>query len=212
MPIITLIEEQKKYSKRVNIYIDNNFFTGTFKEVIEIIGLEEGMEVNPSNLNEIIEKEALVKIKEKAFKILDRSNQSEQNLRVKLQKHGFDTVLCSKTIEWLKEEGFLNDEQYARSIARDKSRINKFGTSRVKYFLKHKQVDEHVIEKIIPEEVSPEIEMINAKELAVRKFDKLNQISKYDKRQIYSKLCNYLASRGYNYSIIKEVLKEVLKA
>ena len=45
MPIITKIEAQKKNEDRVNIYLNEQFFMGIYKEIVFTLGLKKGMEI-----------------------------------------------------------------------------------------------------------------------------------------------------------------------
>jgi len=103
MPKITKIEEQKKHKDRVNLYIDDKFFMGVFKELIYKENIEEDQEVEPDKLKEMIKKETIYKAKEKALQIINRSSQTEKILREKLENRGYDKETIDKVFSWLKD-------------------------------------------------------------------------------------------------------------
>lgn len=84
MPIITKIEAQKKNEDRVNIYLNEQFFMGIYKEIVFTLGLKKGMEIEEDNLRSILRDEMYIKAKNKALSILSKAPQSEKNIISKL--------------------------------------------------------------------------------------------------------------------------------
>jgi regulatory protein len=205
---ITNIEEQKRKKDRVNIYVDNVFFAGVFKELAHALKLEIDKEVDKDELKQIIDEEMYYEAKEKALQIINHSPHSEKALKEKLGKRGYENAICLKVIKWLKEYGFLNDEKFANALAKDKANLSKHGKKRIKQTLYQKKFNKELIEEVI-ENIDEETEYQNALELAQKKAEKLKS-KESDRRKLYQKISQYLAYRGYGYNIIGKVVKQVL--
>ena len=111
MSIITKIEAQKNNRERVNIYIDDNFFSGLDLELVYSLNLSKGKEINEKELKELIYKDNISKAKSKAFKIINKAEQSEKTLRDKLSD--YDEDIIDIVIEYLKDCKFINDKDFA---------------------------------------------------------------------------------------------------
>jgi len=110
---------------RFNLYVDNKFFAGIFKELKYRLKLEEGTEIDTKKLQTLITEEMIYKAREKAFQILNKAPQSEKLLRDKLLKRGFEEHTVNSVMGFLKVHQFINDEDYARKLVREKSTYKK---------------------------------------------------------------------------------------
>ena len=81
MAIITKIEQQKKNQDRVNIYVNDEFFTAIYKELVFTFNLKKGDEIDENNLKTILDDEMYLKAKNKALNILSKADQSEKKIR-----------------------------------------------------------------------------------------------------------------------------------
>ncbi|MDU6249709.1 MAG: recombination regulator RecX, partial [Paeniclostridium sordellii] len=72
MAIITKIEAQKKKEDRVNIYLNEQFFMGIYKELVFTLNLKKGMEIDEDTLRSMLHDEMYIKAKNKALNILSK--------------------------------------------------------------------------------------------------------------------------------------------
>lgn len=207
MPKITKIENQKN-EKRANIYIDDEFFLGVDKEIIYMLRLREGKEIERESLQNIINEEMYIKAKNKALKLLHFSSRTEKEMRERLKKYEYEETVIDRVMDFLKEYDFINDQKYTERMIRSKSKGKKYGQNRIKQDLYRKGIHESMIEDTLLEEIDEETEYENAFSLAQKK---MRTISDTDKRKIYEKIGRYLAYRGYKYDLIKKVINDVLK-
>lgn len=203
---ITKIEDQKDL-ERVNIYVNNKFFMGVYKDIVYNLKLEENTQIDELELKSLIESETYLKAKNKALNILSYGYQSENNMRYKLIKQSFDNDTIDKVIDFLKEYNFLNDNQLAKSITKDKINIKRFGKNKIKESLYKKGIDKSIIENTLKDELSEDIEFENAIYLAKKK---LNKIKHEDKNKIYRKLSQHLIYKGFDFNITKKVINTLL--
>lgn len=112
-----------------------------------------------------------------------------------------------KIILHLLEHNFLNEERFAKSFARGKFRIKKWGKQRIIRELKFRQISEYCI-KIALKEI-PENEYLNIfHELAEKKFASINETDTYKKRK---KLIDYLLYRGWENQLVFEKVNDLLE-
>lgn len=205
MAIITKIEQQKNNEDRVNIYVNGEFFTAIFKELVFTFNLKKGDEIDEDNLKSILSDEMYLKAKNKALNILSKADQSEKKIREKLSTD-FEENTIDKVIEFLKRNNFINDNLLAQKIINTNLNLNKCGKNRIKQNLYNKGIDSSTINKAISD-IDNEAEFGNAMYLAKKRYER---IKNEDKRKIYQKLSQHLAYKGFNYDIIKRVLNKLL--
>lgn len=207
MAIITKIEQQKKNEDRVNIYVNDEYFTAIFKELVFTFNLKKGDEIDEDHLKSILNDEMYIKAKNKALNILSKADQSEKKIREKLSAD-FEEETIDKVVEFLKRNNFINDNLLAQKIVNTNLNLNKCGKNRIKQNLYNKGLDSGAISEAISE-IDSDAEFENAMYLARKRYER---VKNEDKRKIYQKLSQHLAYKGFNYDIIKRVLNKLLNA
>ena len=104
------------------------------------------------------------------------------------------------------EEDFLNEERFARSYARGKFRIKKYGRIRILRELKTKNISSYN-QKAALSEIEEQDYLQTLKSLAELKLKSLKDIDTFKKRQ---KLYQHLAYKGYENELIYDVINELL--
>ncbi|MGL5716699.1 MAG: recombination regulator RecX [Paraclostridium sp.] len=207
MPIITKIEAQKKSEDRVNIYLDEQFFMGIYKEIVFTLGLKKGMEIEEDNLRSILRDEMFIKAKNKALTILSKASQSEKNIVSKLSPD-FEEDVIEDVLEFLRKYNFVNDEDLAQRIANTNLSLNKCGKNRIKQNLYNKGIDRETIDSVVSD-IDSDVEFENAMYLAKKRYER---VKKEDRNKIYQKISQHLAYKGFGYDIIKRVLNKLLNS
>ncbi len=106
----------------------------------------------------------------------------------------------------LVQEDYLNEERYARSYARGKHRIKKWGRNKITQELKSKGVSAYCIKKGLSEiEYDHYIESLND---VVFKYYTA-RIGKYDRRKLRIKTIQHAVSKGYEYQLVKGCVEEL---
>ena len=205
MAIITKIEQQKKNQDRVNIYVNDEFFTAIYKELVFTFNLKKGDEIDENNLKTILDDEMYLKAKNKALNILSKADQSEKKIREKLHDD-FEESTIDKVIEFLRRNKFIDDNLLAQKIINTNLNLNKCGKNRIKQNLYNKGLDASSIIEAMSE-IDSDIEFENAMHLAKKRYER---VKNEDSRKIYQKLSQHLAYKGFDYDIIKRVLNKLL--
>lgn len=205
MAIITKIEAQKRSKDRVNIYVDEEYFMAVYAELVYTHSLKKGMEIDKESLESLLHDEMYMKAKNKALSVLSKSDQSEKKLREKLL-NDYDENIVEEVIEFLKGYKLINDNLLAEKIVHDNMNLSKFGKNKIKQNLYNKGISASDIQDAISQ-IDPDEEYENAKYLAEKR---LKRLKGENKNKINQKIYQHLAYKGFNYDIIKRVLRELL--
>lgn len=206
MAKITKIEVQKKNKERVNIFLDEEYAFSLSVELIYKEGLKKNDEVDSKRLELLAEEESKIRCKSSALKIIERSYKTEKEVIEKLKEKGYEDSAINKSIEFLKEYNFINDVNYAKAYIKDK--LNSVGSQKIKYILLQKGIAKEIIEEGLAD-LNKENEKNTAFNLAKKKLDIIRK-KENDDYKISGKLYRYLISRGYEYDITSEVIKEIM--
>ncbi len=107
-------------------------------------------------------------------------------------------------IIWLIQNDFLNEERFARSYVRGKFYQKHWGKIKISQGLKSKQIPEKLIQTGL-QEIKEEDYKNALKKLAEKKWNSLTESNKFTKKK---KLSLYLSQKGYESSLIYELLDD----
>lgn len=140
-----------------------------------------------------------------AFLLLKFRLRSEKELFQRLKDKKFDIATIKKTLSFLKEKGFVNDEDFA--CAWIESRLKKpFGLKRIKQELKLKGIANEIIDK----QISRIKENYSEEELVLEiARNRLNKLKDLDAQKAKRRVFAYLARRGYSPEVICEALHQL---
>ena len=208
MNIITKIEVGKRNKERVNIYIDEEYAFSISAELIykENIKVKDKIDVN--SIKKLADEDNYIKCKNTALKTIERTYKSEKELAQKLALKGYDDHIINRTINFMKEYNLLNDNNYATMYVKDKSR--NIGKKKIKYSLLQKGIDEEIIESELEKINNDEVKAI-VYEMALKKY-KVFSKRENDNYKLTQKLYRFLMGKGYDYDLIKDVVKSIVKS
>lgn len=139
-------------------------------------------------------------VKEKALRLLEYRTQSEYELKQKLLRAGGTTEDIKSVIEFCKEYGFVNDRSYAEALAKDLSKLKKFGKQRIRQELHKRGIDSELIDYALLEIEDNE----DVLETMISK--KLN--GNFERKNC-DKAIRYFIYRGYELSNIKNAIERL---
>lgn len=171
-------------------------------------GLEVGSEIDEYFIENILKSEEQSKAKNYALNLLSYRQRSEKEILKKMIDKGYENNIIDSTINFLKENKFLNDREFTKSFIRDRVNIRKLGRNRIKMELYKKGVDKELINEALEKEIEYDLEYETAKELALKKIS--TTYKKDDKNAQYRKLYGFLQRKGYSNDIISRILKEII--
>ena len=208
MNIITKIEVGKRNKERVNIYIDEEYAFSISAELIYKENIKVKDKIDVDSLKKLADEDNYIKCKNTALKTIERTYKSEKELAQKLALKGYDDHIINRTINFMKEYNLLNDNNYATMYVKDKSR--NIGKKKIKYSLLQKGIDEEIIESELEKITNDEVKAI-VYEMALKKY-KVFSKRENDNYKLTQKLYRFLMGKGYDYDLIKDVVKSIVKS
>jgi len=133
---------------------------------------------------------------------------SHKEVRNKLYELGCRTTEVDQLISELIEAGLLNEERYARSIARGKFRLKKWGRNKIIQSLKQQQVSAYCIKKALTE-INTDDYLSTLTRLARKKWQELKTERSVLLKKI--KLFRYLLQKGYEHDLINDIYEEITR-
>jgi regulatory protein len=108
-------------------------------------------------------------------------------------------------LQHMKEEGYIDEERYARIFVRSKFHINKWGHSKIRYELKTRSIPETMIQKAM-EEIHEEDYMSTIRELVLKKKSEINPEKNLNIRE---KIITFVTGKGFEFDLLSKVLTEL---
>ena len=127
-------------------------------------------------------------------------------LRRKLFEKGVQGAASEKIIAELQANGFVDEERFARSYARGKFRMKKWGKARIRQELKLREINASTIQKGLSEIDGEEYVTVLERE-AEKKWEKTKETDAYKKRYLLTK---YLMGKGFEQDLIQEALSALI--
>lgn len=140
------------------------------------------------------------KAKECAFWYINKRRYTKHELMTKLVERGYDNDLSKSAVEYLEENGYVDDYDYVCRYIHDAVKIKKRGLIRIKNDLKLKGIDGTFVEKVFYENNTDTEDVLY--DLVCSKAPALN----LDDIKQYQKLVAFLIRRGFNYSEISKAI------
>lgn len=145
-------------------------------------------------------------LRESIYRYCNYQLRCHAEVRNKLYELGANTTEVNELLAELIEKGLLNEEQYARAIARGKFRIKHWGRKKIVHQLKLKQVSEYCIKKALTEIDAEEYEGVLQK-LTRQKWDELKKERSMPAKKM--KTMRYMLQKGYESDLVLDIIKEL---
>jgi regulatory protein len=128
-------------------------------------------------------------------------------VREKCRELGLRGEDIENAIAHLVEDGFLNEERYAKAYAGGKFRMQQWGRKKISMMLKQKQISDYCIRKGLAE-IDEGDYMQTLQQLAEKKYQLLRS-EQYLKRQY--KTLQYLLQRGFEQELARAAIEQIAK-
>jgi regulatory protein len=132
----------------------------------------------------------------------DRCHQEVRQKIISLKIYGDD---LEEIMTELIKQDFLNEERYARSFARGKFRLKKWGRNKIKQQLYARRISDYCIRKAMTE-IEEEDYIDTLREVIDKKVNQLEDQPKLIRKD---KAIKYALSRGYESNLIFKIVKEL---
>jgi regulatory protein len=104
-----------------------------------------------------------------AYAALNRRELTEAEVRRRLESRGIASATVQATIEALREQGYLDDERFARLFTQDKRELEQWGSERIRRTLLERGIDRDLLDATLSQ-APPESELDRARALLRRRF------------------------------------------
>ena len=105
------------------------------------------------------------------------------------------------------QDNFLNEERFAKSFARGKFRIKKWGRLRITRELKLRQISKYNIDTAL-KEIEETAYLNTLEELAKKRNDAVKESNPYKRKK---KIADYLLYRGWEPHLVYEKINELVR-
>ncbi len=196
---ITAIKQQVKSDNRVSVFVDGKYsFSLTLDQLLRE-KLKKGLDLVSEDIERLKKLSDEGKLKQRALEWLLLRPHSVREFKDYMYRKKADKDLTESWVEDFKTKKYLNDEVFARWFSDQRIRKNKSMRAIISE-LRAKGVEQSIAEKVVANLDS------GNEEALVNLVNKLRTRSRY-KDEI--KLKQYLVSKGFSYSEVKEALLRI---
>jgi regulatory protein len=203
---ITALPPQKHDPDRLSVFVDGEFRMGLSAEVALSGNLRVGQTVDEARLLELERRDRGWQAREAALRLLAVRPRSAAELARRLRMKGYEPEISEEVIARLRDLGMIDDAAFAGTLVRDRVRLKPQGARRLANELRAKGVDEETARAAIRETIDGE--QTDERELARRAAEKWRPRAGEEPARARRRLHGYLARRGFDSDVIREVLDE----
>lgn len=217
MAKITSVEPQKN-PRRFSIFLDGEFAFGADEDLVVEYRLVFGKEISQVLLEKLVSETEIGKLMGRMYKLFNIRPRSEKEVRDYFHKRNQQLKIKDKEItsalvvdllvDKLKQKDLLNDKEFAKIWIESRRRSRKKGMIALKQELFQKGVDKDIIEEVYRLQVTGYSEQKVAEEALSKRVERWKNLPAVEIRK---KAYGFLTRRGFEYSIIKEVVENYLR-
>ena len=143
-----------------------------------------------------------------SLKFLSYRQRSEKEVRDYLGRKRSQPDIVEQIITKLKEQKFLDDEEFARIWIESRNRSKPRSNRLLRLELKRKGIASEIVDRLTADGKRQSTDLELAKKIVSKKINKLRNA---EKQEIYKKLGGMLARRGFDWETIKRAIDEILR-
>lgn len=203
---ITKISVQKNNKNRVNVYINDEFSFACDMELVYRYNLSKDMEINLDYIKDILQEEEYISCRAYGLRVIERSYKTEYEITKKMRERKYSDDVINRVIDVFKKYNYIDDEKYAAMFVKDKLKTQ--GSTNIRQKLLLKGINEEIINEALSN-IGEEEQYDTARMMALKKYNIISS-RESDKRVVKQKLFRFLVSKGYNFSLVNKVIREIL--
>lgn len=198
---ITALQAQKRNPNRVSVYLDGQFAFGLSR--IVAAWLKVGQSLSEEKIAALQAQETQEKAFQKALALLSHRPRSEAEIHQKLDQAGFDAETIQSVLERLRQAGLVEDRSFAQGWIESRSTFRPRSRSYLAFELRRKGVDDEIIKSTLAQAAEDDQLALQAAQHYARRLTHL------DWAEFEKKLSAFLGRRGFSFSIIRPVVRQV---
>lgn len=193
----------KKKNGLYEIVLENKEKIEVYQDIILNHNLLLKKSLEKKELEELLDENYFYSGLDISIKYLTKKMRCEEEIRKYLNKKNYSDDIIIKIIKELRNRNLLNDVIFIKSYTNDRFNLNNYGPNRIKSELLSLKIDKELIEQYV---------FIDSG-LLTRKLDKMidkriNELKSYSGNILKSKVLEYFINKGYDYSLICDILSK----
>lgn len=211
MPIVIGLKRKKRTKEWYLVYLNDGREILSYIDLILKFKIKTGKQLTEEQIEEIKSLSELIFAKEIAYKFLSHKPRTQKEVEEQLRQRGFDEDVISKVVQEVKNYGFINDFEYARSFVFDRVKSKTLGKVALKQALLAKGISNEIIEKVLSERENIIDEFEIAFGLANQKLKQMKSSKKKKgtKNEQKRKIYEFLTRRGFSWDVTNRVMREI---
>jgi len=201
---ITSLRFQKRTAERVNVYLDDEYAFAV--PAVAAARLHIGQFLTDAEIAALRGEDAISKAYERAVRFLSFRPRSTTEVRRYLIEAEVDPEAVEATLNRLTEQGYLNDDEFARFWVENRQRFRPKGEQALRQELRRAGVDKETIDESLAGLDSSEAAYAAGKPRAER----LSLLAETDPTAFRRKLSDFLLRRGFGYGVVQETVRRLL--
>jgi regulatory protein len=206
---ITKIEAQKRNPRRLSIYLDGRFALGLDAQVVQDMGLHQGLEISRTQLGKVFSAEEKNKAKNFALDFIGYRARSVREVAQRLEKRGHSGKIIDQVIRELRRNDLLDDVLFAAQWAQHRMATKPMGEYLLRQELKLKGISDEIVEKTLLTTFGQTSQRELATELLRARWVRYRSL---DVGKARRRMADFLLRRGFPREIVWEVVAQTLEA
>lgn len=202
MAKITALRFGKGRSKKVCVSLDGRHAFNLELDVVIKERLKVGQEISAAQVEALKKAGYQQRCYNAAARLLGYRPRSEHEMKQRLNQHGFDNDTIRAVLARLKEQGLVDDGNFARFWRDNRQSFSPRSQWLIRVELRQKGVPDEIINQV----VNSIDDADNAYHTAKKKANSLTITDYQDFRR---RLGEYLKRRGFNYSVIIKTIERL---
>ena len=203
---ISKIERVSKNKALYHLYIHEDLLMTVTENTLLHFNLQKGLELSDSLQQKIYDFDQTQRCLEQAYRYLSRRNHFRKELQRKLRTKGYDYSRIEKTLETLKQKGYLDDNALMIQYINDAIRLKQYGPNLIKQKLLERGLDGVAIDMALQEQYPSALQQETCQILAEKK---LKTLQKFETQKTKQKLAAFLQQRGFTWHAIQPILENL---
>jgi regulatory protein len=201
---ITALNEQKGDASRVSVFIDGEFVCGLYRSDAEKAGLTVGRALETFEIDELLSAADVDKAYRYGLRFLAVRPRSVAEVNKRLSIKGFSAATAATVIERLTDEGYLDDEEFAKIWIRDRLVLKPKGKRALIAELIQKGVARSTAEKAVGEMLTESEEVLARRALGSIE----SRLNGEPRGKVRKKAYAFLSRRGFPADVAGKLSRE----
>ncbi|MDR9388137.1 MAG: RecX family transcriptional regulator [Balneolaceae bacterium] len=203
------IQVQKKKRDRFSVFSEQGFLFGLSTDTFIKHPLSAGQILHRKDVLKILETEHRFTVQASLLQYISRRAHARKELLQKAQKKGYDTSIIDSILDDFEHKGWIDDQQFAESFAKDKAKFKSWGPQKIQQHLVQKGIEKHTADDAIAAAIPEDEALQTCLKLLLKKkwyFEKTE-----DKHKRKQKMMAYLMQRGFTPQLSLQAIEQSLQ-